>query len=167
MTVEDWHWRIRETDYAVLCQLCADSVSFLLVGGTAACYHGAREIEAVDDLDILLRPSLSDAEKFVSAIQAVAIHINTIFDTQLSPDKLSRPNVHWPLKRYTNIDFLTAENVEHFDQLHQSSSETAFREIKIQLVSKFDLVRMKQAAASIEQSDKKHLSDLNRLLGRQ
>jgi hypothetical protein len=54
----------------------AHGVEFLVVGRTAVAVHGARDPFQVDDFDVLVNPTLQNAESVMSALSAMRITPN-------------------------------------------------------------------------------------------
>lgn len=164
MSESDWCYKIWDSEHIVLSQLLADEVGFLVIGGTAACYHSAREVESVDDLDILLRPKQADADLFAAAIQTAAPSLNISFDTPSSFASLANPRTQFHLKNGAlNIDFLTAESVDQFDVFLDSAIRTKFKDILVPVICKHHLIEMKEHLASQKDCDIKHTQDLQKL----
>jgi predicted nucleotidyltransferase len=161
----EWYDRFNEHDISVLKALNENQVSFLIIGGTAVAFYGCREIHNVDDLDILIDPTIGNATKFVTAVTDVARNAGRPLSKVIDPLDMTKPKVQFPFK-FTPFycEFLTPANHVEFDHLMSRAqiAKVGFQEVHMVALS--DLVAMKGDVVRDSQSTfEKHSNDLERL----
>ena len=142
-------------------QLNANGVAFIVVGGAAVAVHGCRDMEAVDDLDIVINSTTDNAERFIAVL--AACHIN--FQHPVSA--LARPGIQLPVKSlHYYLDVLTPRDTSFADMLAKSVPAT-LDSMAVRVAGRDDLIAMKRfAIAQNDASREKHEADLARLLPR-
>jgi predicted nucleotidyltransferase len=140
--------------------LLSCNVEFLVVGGAAVAFYGCRSNDDVDDLDIMLRPTVENMNNFFKAADAFGM------TTPWTAEELARPAVHLPIKNFLYIDILTPPKQYDFQNLIDSSLTMLLNGYKVRVISKTDLIKLKQDTISSNgQNHAKHSKDLHNLLG--
>lgn len=133
-------------------------VAFLVIGGTAVAAHGCRDVAEVDDLDLLIAPTIENGQRLLNALAAAQVPVC------IQADTIATPALQIPLKKYFYAELLTPRKGFDFDEmLNRGVSVSAFG-LSLKVASVFDLIRMKQDA--IIESQKvltKHETDHARL----
>ena len=132
-------------------------VNFIVVGGVAVRIHNCREQFDVDDLDLLVEPTLDNARCIVDALSAATI------DVQFKPEALARPGACIPLKvLHFCADILTPWKGIEFGELLQRSIPARLKLRALRVISRADLILMKEHAVSQLTSElEKHQRDLS------
>jgi hypothetical protein len=129
-----------------------------VVGGLAVVFYRCRDPLKVDDLDLLLNPSLENAGRF----------IEYCWPRDLIPRptvaQVARPNLQIPIKYIPvfYLDILTPREDIGFDEL-SGRSESALLQgtIPVRVISRRDLIALKRIAIQNFSNDKqKHEDDL-------
>jgi len=133
-------------------------VEFLVVGGLAVVFHNCRDPLKVDDLDLLVNPSPENAERFIQVLSAMQ------FDPLPAIAQVARSNFQIPIKIIPlfYVDILTPPDNIDFGELSSRSESALLQDnIPIQVVSRWDLIALKQIAIQNLSTDKqKHEDDL-------
>jgi len=118
----------------LLIQLNSERVRFLIVGGVGVHFH-APERE-YDDLDILIDPTLENAERCVQALRNLGL---------VAPpaEVLAIPNVQIPLKVCHHAEILTPDRGVDFKKEHENSVEALVNDQPVRVASREFLIRMK------------------------
>lgn len=144
----------------VLQALNVSGVDYLVIGGVACVFHGCRDRFEVDDLDVLLRPSTENMERFITALERVGLK------RPAEPSELARPAVQIPLKTIHYMDAVTPPPGMPFDLLSSGAQSTTVNGVPVRVVSRDSLVLLKHAAvAAGGDAAGKHGADLRRLSG--
>lgn len=132
-------------------------VEFLVVGGLAVVFHNCRDPLKVDALDLLLKPSRENAERFIQVLSAMQ------FDPLPTVAQVARPNLQIPIKTIPLffVDILTPPDDINFGEL-SGRSESALLQgnIPVQVVSRRDLIALKQIAIQKLSTEKQKQDDL-------
>jgi predicted nucleotidyltransferase len=159
----DWYWRIGQCDKEFLKGLLHRGVNFLIIGGTAVCFHGCRSVFDVDDLDLLIRPTLQDAKLVAETVDQVMLSCG-ISTSQIDVARLSKPKCQMPVKHTVfNTEFLTANSTQEFDLFFSRAFNTSFDLLSVKIIAIHDLIAMKQVAISQQDALQKHGTDLQNL----
>lgn len=140
-------------------------VEFLVVGGLAVVFHKCRDPQKVDDLDLLLNPSVENAERFVNVLSSPNLKkLYNLEELQPLPSvpQLARPNLDIPLKfdQMFCMDVLTPPEEVNFSELFSRSEYALLNgSIPVRVISRSDLVEMKQRAVRMLTEDKKNHED--------
>lgn|GEM_PF-2086223 len=117
------------------------AVEYLITGGTAALVHGCREASDVADLDILVSPTLGNAQKVIAALTVGRINV------QFSPERLAKPEALIKLKvLHYNADILTPPESPTFAELASRSVPVGIGKWKVKVVSRPDLIALVERA---------------------
>lgn len=145
---------------------CEAGVEFLVVGGTALALHGCRDAADVDDLDILVSPTIENAQRIFSAFSAAEISLCSV------PESLTKSAVQVPIKNWPYFaDVLTPRNGFDFDEMLKASIPVSFQAMTLHIASRHDLIKMKEDAvgevsiSSVIAKHEKDLACLRRRLG--
>jgi predicted nucleotidyltransferase len=164
----EWYQKFNEHDISIVRALNEKQVAFLIVGGTAVAFHGCRETHAIDDLDMLIDPTIENAKKFVGAVTEAARNSGLPLSKVIDPLDLIKPKVQFPFKFGAFYsEFLTPNSHEEFDHLMSRSHLTKIGIQKVNVVSLPDIIAMKvEAVRDSQNSFEKHSNDLERLRGK-
>ena len=138
-------------------ELMSTEVRFLIVGGYAVAWYECREPHKINDLDLLLEPTGSNAQKFVDAVRRIEPSFC------LAAHQLARPNLHLGIKDQTFfLDVLTPQKEIDFDDLFGRSETASFQEgITARVISREDLIAMKHRTIKmLSEETQKHEVDL-------
>jgi len=143
---------IKANDLSIISALNDAGVRFIVIGGVAVQYFGCREWHDVDDLDLLIDSDLETAKKLVGALNGLGASVH------FSTETIARPANQLQIKRapfYTDI--LTATSDQEFEVMFSNSVEETHQNVDIRIVSRSDLIAIKQA--TIDNLDK-HKKDI-------
>lgn len=131
-------------------------VAFLIVGGAAVAVHGCRDPDKVDDLDLMIDPSLDNTHKVFAALISKGISV------PFSADALAKPQVQVPVKTWNYwLDILTPDRQFRFDTLFQRAIRARLRDATVRVAARSDLVALKELALTRLASESlKHERDL-------
>jgi hypothetical protein len=134
-------------------------VEFIITGGAAVAVHGCRDPMDVDDLDILIEPTLENARRVMAALQAR--HINTNFPV----DRLTGPEAQICLKMlHYWADLITPRSNVDFGDLVRSSLVATHDWQTVRVIGRADLIAMKEVALirTVDRPDRhqRHEKDL-------
>lgn len=123
-------------------ELTRSAVAFLVVGGYAVAWHKCRDIERIDDLDLLLDPALENVQKFVDAVSRV----DSL--TQISAQSVAKHDLHVRIKNHAfYLDVLTPKKDVDFQALLSRSESVTFQNnVTACVISRVDLIEMKRSA---------------------
>lgn len=134
-------------------------VEFLIVGGTVVHFYGCRDDGQVDDLDLLLNPSLGNAQTFVNSSHSLGININW------TVERLTQPKVQIPIKADFYLDIVTPKAGIKFSDLRERSEAARIGVVNVRVIGREDLIEMKQDAIDeLENDIGKHRKDLECLM---
>jgi predicted nucleotidyltransferase len=161
MTSLKWHDRFDEHTIGLLRLLSSRSVSFMVVGGAAVAFYECREIHEIDDLDILVDPTIESAEKIVEVATKAASDAGRPLQS-IDAKNLAKPKVQFPFKFDPfYAEFLTAKSSDHFSSLFSRSIATRANDFTLKIVSLEDLIVMKaEVADQVQTALDKHANDL-------
>ena len=120
---------------------CEAGVEFLVVGGTALAIHGCREVADVDDLDLLVSPTIENAKKIFSAFAVANVTVREL------PESLAKNAVQIPVKNWQYwAEVLTPRKGFDFEKMFRASIPLSFRSRTLYIASRDDLLKMKEDA---------------------
>jgi hypothetical protein len=142
-------------------------VEFLLVGGLAVEFHKCRDPEKVDDLDLLLNPSVENAERFRGILSSPDLkklyNLEELYPLP-SVSQLAGPNFQMPLKLEPMfcMDFFTPPQDINFSDLYSRGECVLLNgSIPVRVISRADLVeRKRRDVQTFSKDKKKHEDDL-------
>lgn len=133
-------------------------VEFVVIGGTAMACHGAKAVDEVDDLDLLVSDSMSNAERIVKALRVSQ-------QGTISAAGLARKNIQLQLKRVCWLELLTPPGDARYEDLAVGAVNIAASGMDIAVAGLPALIVLKEiAAAAGGAQEKKHRRDLALLL---
>jgi hypothetical protein len=134
--------------FAILRELIAYRVEFIVIGGLAAAAHGSPT--ATVDLDICYRRETKNLERLAGALQAVGARLRGADDDVpfLLDAKTLSAGDHFTLSTdLGDLDILgTPVGTSGFDDLAARASDVDLDGLTVRVVSLEDLIRMKRAA---------------------
>jgi hypothetical protein len=135
---------------------CEADVEFLIVGGTALAVHDCRGAADVDDLDILISPTIENAQRTYSALTAAQVTLCA------RPESLTKLAIQIPIKNCQYwAEVLTPRKGFDFEEMLRSSLPISFRSRTLYIASRNDLLKMKEDAVSeVSRVLAKHEKDL-------
>lgn len=135
---------------------CVAGVEFLIVGGTALAIHGCRDVADVDDLDLLVSPTIENAQRIFSAFTAAQVTLSVL------PESLAKHAVQVPIKNWQYwAEVLTPRKGFDFEEMLKVSIPISFRSMTLHIASRDDLLKMKEdAVCEISRVLAKHEKDL-------
>jgi hypothetical protein len=151
--------RFNPIELDVLRLLNKHRVKFVLVGGVAVAFHGARLFEeSTNDMDFMFSPDYENASRLSNAATSISEVVGLLLC--IEPSKLTKPKVKFRLAR-TNCEFLSANSTSEFEAFNQRSVQTMVSGYDLRIASVQDLISMKEdAIADATDNAEKHLSDL-------
>lgn len=130
------------------------------MGGLACVFYGCRDPFEVDDLDLMLRPTIGNIKRFLSALASAGIN------APAAASALARPGVQIPLKREFYLDVLTPPVSATFEGLCTHAQPAVMNGILVHVVGRDGLITLKRLVVqSLGEAVSKHHADLNRLEG--
>jgi glutaredoxin-related protein len=149
-------------------------VEFLVIGGLAVAFHKCRNPLKVDDLDLLLEPSVKNIKRFIKMLSSMKG-----IDPLPTVEQLGRPDlrISFKVEPIFYLDVLTpgrrvtGDDV-NFDDLLSRNESGLLRgrqgDISVPIISLSDLVKLKRRAVDevSSQEKKKHEDDLRCLENR-
>jgi hypothetical protein len=144
-------------------------VEFLVIGGLAVAFHKCRSGLNVDDLDLLMNPSVENVKRFIDVLKGLNVC------SLPSIEQWARPNLRINFRPFYYLDVLTpgeevtGEDV-NFSELLSRSEQGCLQgnqgDIPVYIISLPDLVKMKRKAVQkLSEEKKKHEDDLRCLEG--
>jgi hypothetical protein len=131
-------------------------LEFIVVGSVALAFYGCRPLEAIHDLDILINPTLPNANR-------VNVLLNSLqFSCLPAPEKIIKPGIQLPAKNQSCcVDILTPQKELDFSTLRSRSRETSIGSTRARVMGLNDLINMKEIAEKTgKEEHEKHLKDL-------
>ena len=130
---------------------------FLVVGGAAVAVHGCRAPHEVDDLDLLIEPTLENAELVVGVLPAGGAQ--ALFE----PIALTRPLQHIRIRGLQGrLDILTPGPGIRFRDLLERSIPAVHGQVPVRVIAVDDLISMKEVAVARDPTNRdKHQRDLD------
>ena len=135
---------------------CQARVEFLIVGGTAMALHGCRDLAETNDLDLLVAPTIENAHRVISALSAAQVPLCA------RAESLAKPAVQVPIKNSQYLaEVLTPRKGFDFGEMLKESVPVEFQGKTLNIVSRNDLLRLKEDAVSeVQRVLTKHQRDL-------
>jgi hypothetical protein len=124
----------------LVCAFVEAGVAFLIVGGVAVAAHGCRDIADVDDLDLLVEPTVKNGQRLLAALAVAQV------PTCITADAIARPALQIPIKTHYYAELLTPRNGFDFAAMASRSVPVLFGDLAVNVVSMTDLIRMKEDA---------------------
>jgi hypothetical protein len=155
--------RFNEHEIALLEIFNRHDARFILIGGVAVAFHGARNIEdTTNDIDFLTSPTQPDARRIFDAVCEVESLAAVVVDNQ------HRENFAKPKKRYfidwVYCDVLTASSEVEFETFFSKVISTEVKGQQVKVMSIEHLIRMKNSIAkSSDEQSEKHRIDVEAL----
>jgi hypothetical protein len=155
--------RFNEQEIALLEIFNKHEVRFILIGGVAVAFHGARKIEdTTNDIDFLTSPTQPDARRTFDAVCEVESQAAVVVDNQ------HRENFAKPKKRYfidwVYCDVLTASSEQEFETFFSKAISTEVQGQQIKVLSIEHLIKMKNSIGnSFDEQSEKHRIDVEAL----
>lgn len=139
--------------------LLQHQVAFIVIGGTALVHHGCRDSAAVGDLDILVDPAPTNAERLKGALLSADVQVSE------SASQLTRPALQIPIKNFHYwAEILTPRVHLNFSALAQDAEIAAVDSVNVPVASRSALIALKQDAIEQIQAELgKHQDDLDNL----
>lgn len=131
-------------------------VNFLVVGGCALAGWGLRELAAVDDMDLLIQPTLKNAESLLNALTVAG------FPSCFSATALTAPNKQIPLKNSSYYaELLTPRSELSFETESTLATVVSLFGFNVPIASRSTLLKMKTlAVTSLQKELEKHERDV-------
>jgi hypothetical protein len=131
-------------------------VDFLVVGGAAVAFHACRDDGQYDDLDLLIEPSLKNAQRVVNALSAAGAPLAA------SAESLARPAIKVPVKNLQYwAELLTPRKGSDFNSIATSALLGMIGQQRVRIISRSDLIEMKEdAVTNLREELRKHERDL-------
>lgn len=132
-------------------------VSFVLVGGGAVAAYGCRDELHLPELDILIDPSIENAERVLSVLSATGIQL------WITAAHLAGPKKQLPVKQLLfDMDILTPAADESFPAILERSDRTMIGDLEVSVIGRDDLIAMKREVVSKQEpGSEKHQRDLD------
>jgi len=142
-----------QPDFKDLLKLFNDrEVDYIIVGGYALAFHGAPRFTG--DLDLFIRPSLENARKVLSALDAFGFNFpNLTLDDFQNPDKIVQLGVP-PIR----IDLITSISGVSWDDADAHKEAGMYGEIPVSYLGRKEFIRNKSATGR-----KKDIADIEAL----
>lgn len=151
-------------DNARFVEFCLQSnVEFLLVGGAAVLHYGCRRSnDGLAEIDLLIEPTSVNADRMMAVLNQVLKEAALI--PHFTSEHLQQPKVQLPLKNQRhnyNLDILTPWVQLSYSGLRSRSEVGMLNSIEVRIVSREDLIILKEYAINHHESEAaKHRSDL-------
>jgi hypothetical protein len=144
---------------ALLAALLRGGVELVVIGGTALAQHGLRDIVQVDDLDLLVNPTVENADRIASVLQTLGTPLTG------SSSVLARRAIQVPLKTAQYwAELLTPVQDLSFEEIYRTAAVVQVAEFAVRVAGIPHLRRMKELAVKeLRASLEKHEADLRRL----
>ena len=154
---------ITGTDNAKFVELCIqNNVEFLLVGGAAVLHYGCRRTEeGLAEIDLLIEPSTVNAGRMMTVLNQVLEPAGLI--PEFTSERLQEPKVRLALKNQRhnyNLDILTPWVGLSYSDLRGGSEVGMLNSVEVRIVSRKDLISLKEYAIEHEPVADKHRRDL-------
>jgi len=122
----------------LLAELNQSGVRYLIVGGVAVHFHAPER--AYDDLDIMLDPTMKNADRFLMVLDKLGLR------AQFPAEKLAQPKKQIPLKTYHYADVVTpAFDIDFAAEWEQASLATV-NDQPVRIASRDLLRRLKSGS---------------------
>jgi hypothetical protein len=142
----------------LLRELRSHGVVFLIVGGAAVAAYRCRDETHIDEIDILIDPTIENCGRVIAALTASGVGI------PFSPSDLAQPNKRVPIHSMQHdADIMTPKPDKDFADLIGRSVSATMIDIDVPVIGISDLIDMKRLAAQESEDSAKHQRDLDRL----
>jgi predicted nucleotidyltransferase len=143
----------RSEQLSLFAALSAQNVEYAVVGGVAVNAHGF--IRNTNDLDVFIRPTVDNAAATFRALTALNVPLSGLDHTDLLIDY-----AHFQLKTEDiRVDFLTSIGEMSFDQVWSNRVEEEIDGIRVQFISRQDLIANKlQVGRLLDLADAEQLA---------
>jgi hypothetical protein len=142
----------------LLRELRRHGVVFLIVGGAAVAAYRCRDETHIDEIDVLIDPTIENAARVIAALTASGVGI------PFSPADLAQPNKRVPIHSMQyDADIMTPKSDKDFTDLISRSVSATMINIDVPVIGISDLIDMKRVAAQESEEAAKHQRDLDRL----
>lgn len=140
----------------LLRRLSDGGISFVLVGGGAVAAYGCRADLHLPELDILIDPTIENAERVLAVLAAAGMQL------WIGPTDLAGPKKQLPVKQLLfDMDILTPAAGESFHAILGRSDCTMVGDLKVRVVARDDLIAMKREVVNKQEpGSEKHKRDL-------
>jgi hypothetical protein len=129
---------------------------FVVCGGWAVYFYGAREQDNVADLDLLIEPTEENGRKIIPILNSIGCTVND------PASKFETPNLQIQLKNKLymyEIDILTPPISLEFGKLWENSIPWRINQFPVRILSKEDLILHKESK-EIREKDKEDILKL-------
>jgi predicted nucleotidyltransferase len=155
--------RFYEQEVALLEVFNKYGVRFILIGGVAVAFHGARSIEdTTNDIDFILSPTLLNGKKIFDAVSEIELNAGIAVDPQHA-ENFAKPKKQYRIF-WMHCALLTASSEVEFDRYFLSSILTQIKSQRVRVLSIEHLIEMKAPIAnSSDEQAAKHAKDCDML----
>ena len=132
-------------------------VDFIVIGSVAVAYYRCRELDEINDLDLLINPTKENGKKVISTLSEM--HINV--DCQSS--ELEKPWKQISVKCiFCEVDILTPKKNQDYESMKNGSNITYIGNSEVHIVSLEDLIKIKEETLKETSNEaEKHKKDLS------
>ena len=147
---------IRGDNQQFLDMAISNGVDFIVIGSVAVAYYGCRELDEINDLDLLINPIEENGKKVINTLSDMHISINC------SPSELEKPGKQIPVKcQFCEVDILTPKKNQDYNSMKNDSNFSCIGNSKVSIVSLVDLIKIKEETLNeITKEAEKHEKDL-------
>lgn len=140
----------------LLRQISEAGVSFVLVGGGAVAAYGCRDELYLPELDILIDPSIENAERVIGVLSVAGVQM------WIRATDLAGSRKQLPVKQLLfDMDILTPAADESFPAILGRSGRTMIGDLEVRIIARHDLIAMKREAGNKQEpGSEKHKRDL-------
>ena len=110
-------------------------VEFIIIGGVAVHFHNSAR--NFDDLDILINPTISNANKLKAVLTEIGLNV------QHKAEDIAKPKVQIPLKNIHYADIVTPNEEVQFEEYLSRANRGVINGVKVMIASINDLIAMK------------------------
>jgi predicted nucleotidyltransferase len=155
--------RFNEHEVALLEVFNRHEVRFILVGGVAVAFHGARNIEnTTNDIDFLTCPTEPNAKRVFEAVREIESQAAIVIDSRHLENfaqAKKRYTIHWMY-----CDVLTAGSEPEFESFYCGAIATEVKGQSFKILSIEHLIEMKTPITNISDDQlEKHKIDVEEL----
>lgn len=133
---------------SILRVLAEHAVDYVIIGGLAVQTHG--HVRTTVDIDVLPRPDPSNLRRLAAALNALDARVLNPAGAEEKIDAAMLPRATlWQFAtRHGAIDVVNdAPGAPSFDELRDRALEIRFRDLKLWVAGRDDLISMKRASA--------------------
>ncbi|MBA3580979.1 MAG: hypothetical protein H0W44_00855 [Gammaproteobacteria bacterium] len=133
-----------------------NGVDFIVIGSVAAAYYKCRELDEINDLDLLINPTKENGEKVIRTLSNMHISV------KWQSSELEKPAKQIPIKcNFCNVDILTPKNNQDYKSMKNESNISYIGNSKVDILSLVDLIKIKEETLNeITSEAEKHEKDL-------